>query len=48
MIELQNEGFEKTINYEFPDPGCDLNYIPNSMVVVPNLQAAITKEPLTV
>jgi 3-oxoacyl-[acyl-carrier-protein] synthase II len=41
-LALKTQKIPPTINYEFPDPGCDLNYIPNSMVVASNLQAAIT------
>ena len=41
-LALKTQKIPPTINYEFPDPGCDLNYIPNSMVVASNLHAAIT------
>ena len=28
-LALQNQIIPPTINYEFPDPECDLNYTPN-------------------
>lgn len=31
-----------TINYEFPDPDCDLNYVPNAMIEVKEMEAAMT------
>lgn len=41
-LALKNQKFPPTINYEFPDPECDLNYIPNSMVRTTDLYAAIS------
>ena len=32
LLALQNNEMPPTINYEFPDPDCDLNYIPNKPV----------------
>ncbi len=29
MLEMQNNFVHPTINYEFPDPNCDLDYVPN-------------------
>jgi len=31
-----------TINYEVPDPDCDLDYVPNSARVSDNLEIAIS------
>ncbi|MBI5475293.1 MAG: beta-ketoacyl-ACP synthase II [Ignavibacteriales bacterium] len=32
ILAVQNDIMPPTINYEFPDPECDLNYIPNKSV----------------
>jgi len=32
ILAIQNEMIPPTINYEFPDPECDLNYTPNTAV----------------
>ncbi len=32
VLTLQNDMITPTINYEFPDPECDLNYVPNKPV----------------
>jgi 3-oxoacyl-[acyl-carrier-protein] synthase II len=32
ILAVQNDMIPPTINYEFPDPECDLNYIPNKAV----------------
>ncbi len=29
VLTLENQFIPPTINYEFPDPDCDLNYVPN-------------------
>ena len=41
-LALKNREIPPTINYEFKDPDCDLNYVPNSMVKATDLDAAIT------
>ena len=41
-LALKTQKIPPTINYEFPDPECDLNYVPNSMVTVTDLEAAIS------
>ena len=32
LLALENQVIPPTINYEFPDPDCDLNYVPNHAV----------------
>jgi len=39
---LKNKAIPPTINYEYPDPACDLNYVPNVMLSVPDIQMAMT------
>jgi 3-oxoacyl-[acyl-carrier-protein] synthase II len=41
-LSLKNGEIPPTINYEFPDPECDLNYVPNAKVSAPELDVAIT------
>ena len=41
-LVLKNRKIPPTINYESPDPDCDLNYVPNSMITVTDLEAAIS------
>lgn len=41
-LALKTKNIPPTINYEFPDPDCDLNYVPNTMVSKPDLEVAIT------
>ncbi|MFX0201256.1 MAG: beta-ketoacyl-[acyl-carrier-protein] synthase family protein [Candidatus Hodarchaeota archaeon] len=41
-LALNTQKIPPTINYEFPDPKCDLNYVPNTMVTVTDLEAAIS------
>jgi 3-oxoacyl-[acyl-carrier-protein] synthase II len=41
-LVLKNKAIPPTINYEYPDPACDLNYVPNAMVSVPNIRTAMT------
>jgi 3-oxoacyl-[acyl-carrier-protein] synthase II len=41
-LSLKNGEIPPTINYEFPDPECDLNYVPNSKASAPDLDIAIT------
>ena len=41
-LALKTHKIPPTINLESPDPECDLNYVPNSMVDVTGLYAAIS------
>lgn len=41
-LTLNTRKISPTINYEQPDPLCDLNYVPNSMIEAPDLEAAIS------
>ena len=41
-LALKNQEIPPTINYEFPDPDCDLNYVPHSTVKTTGLDAAIS------
>lgn len=41
-LVLNTEKVPPTINYEFPDPACDLNYVPNTMVTARGIEAAIS------
>lgn len=41
-LSLKNQILTPTINYEVPDPECDLDYVPNSARNVNNLTAAIS------
>ena len=29
LLSMQNQVIHPTINYEYPDPECDLDYVPN-------------------
>jgi 3-oxoacyl-[acyl-carrier-protein] synthase II len=40
-MALHTGNIPPTINHEVPDPLCDLNYVPNSMALVPDLGAAV-------
>ncbi len=41
-LVLHTQKIPPTINYEFPDPECDLNYVPNKMATGTDLEVAIT------
>ena len=41
-LVLKTQKIPPTINYEFPDPKCDLNYVPNKMIQVNALETAVT------
>jgi 3-oxoacyl-[acyl-carrier-protein] synthase II len=41
-LTLYHQLITPTINYEEPDPNCDLDYVPNKARKVPFLEAAIT------
>lgn len=41
-LSLKNQEVTPTINYEYPDPECDLDYVPNSPRKTKNLNAAIS------
>jgi 3-oxoacyl-[acyl-carrier-protein] synthase II len=41
-LSLKNGEIPPTINHEFPDPECDLNYVPNVKAQAPDLDIAIT------
>ncbi len=40
-LALQTGSVPPTINYEYPDPDCDLNYVPNEAVTGQNLRTAL-------
>jgi len=41
-LSLKNQQLTPTINYEYPDPECDLDYVPNFSRQAKDLKAAIT------
>ena len=41
-LVLKNQHIPPTINHEFADPDCDLNYVPNSALAVTDLEAAMS------
>jgi 3-oxoacyl-[acyl-carrier-protein] synthase II len=41
LLAIENNMTPPTINYEFPDPDCDLNYVPNR-AVSSNINAALS------
>lgn len=41
-LALKTRKIPPTINYECPDPDCDLNYVPNAMIQVSGLETAIS------
>jgi 3-oxoacyl-[acyl-carrier-protein] synthase II len=41
-LTLYHQTITPTINYEVPDPDCDLDYVPNEARTVQSLEAAIS------
>ena len=41
-LALKTQNIPPTINYEFPDPDCDLNYVPNATVHAHELETAMS------
>ena len=41
-LTLHSQRVTPTINYEVPDPECDLNYVPNAAIEATGLEAALT------
>ena len=41
-LALKTQKIPPTINYEFPDPDCDLNYVPNTMIHADGIETAIS------
>ncbi len=41
-LALNTQKIPPTINHKVPDPECDLNYVPNTMVTATDLKAAIS------
>ena len=41
-LTLRTQNVTPTVNYEVPDPECDLNYVPGRAVKADNLEAALT------
>ncbi len=41
-LSLYHQAITPTINYEYPDPECDLDYVPNEARRVQTLEAALT------
>lgn len=41
-LALESGKIPPTINYEQPDPQCDLNYVPNSMIETGSLEVALS------
>lgn len=42
VMSLQDKVIHPTINYETPDPECDLDYVPNDARDVPNIKIAMS------
>jgi len=42
VLALREQMVPPTINYETPDPECDLDYVPNTARQVPNLEYAMS------
>ena len=42
VMALQQSEVPVTLNYEVPDPDCDLDYVPNEARKVQSLEAAIS------
>jgi 3-oxoacyl-[acyl-carrier-protein] synthase II len=40
-LTLKTQKIPPTINYQYQDPDCDLNYVPNSMTMIADYQSAI-------
>jgi 3-oxoacyl-[acyl-carrier-protein] synthase II len=41
-LALNSSRIPPTINYQHPDPECDLNYVPNVMVEAASMEAALS------
>ncbi len=42
VLALRHQTLPPTVNYETPDPECDLDYVPNTPRKVPNLRIALS------
>jgi 3-oxoacyl-[acyl-carrier-protein] synthase II len=42
LLALRDQVLPPTINYDTPDPECDLDYVPNKARKVPGLKVALS------
>jgi len=42
VLAIETKTIPPTLNYETPDPDCDLNYTPNKAVTLPDVKATIS------